>query len=324
LVHGVSGAAKTSTITLAGAALGEAPFCLANQKTDNFGEAIGSASRCSSLIVADEVFKSTGDKFTSTMRPILLAMGRRFDYRQLNIGTVSVQFNSAVFLCDTDLPEDLPEDEQFGRRFVYVNAPERTADWQKTGVDLLDFWRHTPEHRRAFDSLYSDLIDRFFGVGSRRSFQDIAEELGFLTYERYLLSTETGTLLQEKVIEVFWAVVDPANDKLPDHHKQGRGYCVVDFANHDHRITQALEALGAQAGRSIHAILPLVRKYNGRWHQLVNAKFPGRFDVLEFKGKTYVRFAHGETKGLVVNEQLADPIQLAQRQQKAAGQGVSL
>jgi len=312
--HGVSGSQKTGNIIITAAALGDHAFNLATQKVDNFGEAIGTGSRGASYVYDDEVFKQVQDFAHSPLRPILLSMNRDYDYRKLHTGSVKVPMTSAIVLCDTDKPDDLDQDEQFGRRYIYNPMTERVPDWRATRIDWKEFWRHTPEHRRAFCSLYSRVVDTYFYEGSRMGFHEIAGALGYSTLEKYRLATETGKHLQERIIDVFWAVIRPG-DTLPEEAHQGRGWRLVPSGEEagDHPIARALEALGVQSCSNTHRAIELVKRQDGRWRDLVGATYAARCETRDIRGKRYIRFVHGETKGMRVNEELVPQARLLER-----------
>lgn len=321
LVHGVSSSQKTANIMITASALGDQAFSLTTQKLDNFGEAIGSGSRCASFVYGDEVFKQIPSFADSTLRPILLSLGRDYDYRKLHTGSVKVPFTSVVVLSDTDLPKDLIDDEQFGRRYIYVQLTERVPDWRATQVDWKEFWRHTADHRKAFDTIYSELIDRFFYAGSRVGFHEIARELGFDTFENFHRSTDAGANIEARVLAVFWAVIDPAGQTLPENHNQGRGWRLLPEGDErkQHSIGQALEALAVQACVSPFETTVLMQKRDGRWRELAGALVGARFERRVINGKEYVRFVDGAKRGQKVNEELVTPEKLIERFPRSEG-----
>ena len=305
-VRGVSGSQKTGNVMVTAAALGEIVSGLTAQKTDNYGEAIGSAAQGSTLILGDEILKGIPTWATSDLRPLLLSLNRKYTYRKLYAGTTTMDFNSALILSDTDTPPDLHEDEQYCRRFIDVCLTTRVPDWMKTGVDWSAYWCHTPEMRLAFDSLYSDLIDTYFYEGSTMSFQDMARDLGFDTVENTLLKTEDGQQVRDAVIGFFWEVIRKGGTILPKTAKQGNGWKEVTFAveGKTDAIGKALEAVQLATCRSGIAALEFLKKFDGRWIELAGAKFGARFEHRTTGGKIYVRFVHGETKSQSVNDEL--------------------
>jgi hypothetical protein len=324
LVHGVSGAAKTAVLSIAGSALGSLPFSLVSQKRDAHGEAFGAASQKSSFIFMDEVFKNDEEaRFLLDIRPKLLAITRKYDYRELYVGNVSVEFNSAIVLTDTDLPQDLADDEQIGRRVIYVTLPARVPDWKLTKIDWLDYWCHTEQHQKAFETVYSDIVDRFFYAGATIDFQAMAEELGFVTYEQHLLRTENGQYLIDRIRELFWAIIHPENETLPDSAKKGKGYRKIDITNSSHRITRAINALCTQAGRATTYAFEIARKYNGRWNQVAEVPAATHFEQMTHGGNTYVRFVSGATRNAITNENLLKPEHLAEFLAKEQGESTN-
>lgn len=308
--HGVSGSQKTGGIRIAAASLGDTVFDLTTQKPDNFGEAIGSGSRGASFVVDDEVFKQVRNFSTSLLRPLLLSLGRDYDYRKLHVGTISVPMTSAIVLCDTDMPDDLRDDEQFGRRYIYNPMTDRVPDWRETRVDWLDFWKHDVDHRLAFDSIYSDLVDEFFPEGSRMGFHEIAKELGYTTLEKHRQSSEAGAHAMERMRDVFWAVISPGDTLSEDDH-QGRGWRRLPGEGEDSsRISLALEALAVQCGVSKYEAINMVKKQDGRWRELAGALHGARCEEKRHRGKRYIRFCNGATKNMLVNEELVTREQL--------------
>ncbi len=264
LVIGVSGAAKTAVLMATGAALGEHPFGTTAQKNDNYGEAIGIASQKSSLIFLDEVFKgsaadsgdfgSQGDQLhiDPKLRQILLALSRTYDFRKLHVGTTRIYMNSAIFLADAVIPKSIQDDEQMARRFIYVSLPARVPDWRLSKVDWLDAWKHTPEWRRAFSSLYSNIVDKYFYKGSRLPFIEIAEALGYHLLEQHTTSSEQGSYIKELLVQLFWIILNPGTPELDPSKHKGRGFKSVDVRAADGSATgyiEAIQSLGESPSR---------------------------------------------------------------------------
>lgn len=311
--HGVSGSQKTGGIWIAAISLGDNVFDLTTQKPDNFGEAIGSGSRGASFVIDDEVFKQVREFATSSLRPILLSLGRTYDFRKLNVGSISVPMTSGIFLCDTDIPDDLFADEQFCRRYIYNPMTDRVPDWRESRIDWREFWKHDDAHRKAFSSIYSDLVDEFFYEGSRMGFHEIAKELGYTTLDKYRQSSESGAHTMNRLRDVFWAVLHPG-DTLPEEDHQGRGWRLLPSdPTTGNRITQALEALAVQCGASSYEATNLLKKYDGNWRELTGALYGARCEVKHHRGNRYIRFSNGATKGLLVNEELVTKELLTER-----------
>jgi hypothetical protein len=302
--HGVSGSQKTGGIRVAASSLGDLVFDLTTQKPDNFGEAIGSGSRGASFVINDEVFKQVGTFSTSSLRPILLSLSRSYDFRKLNVGSISVPMTSAIVLCDTEMPDDLRDDEQFGRRYIYNPMTDRVPDWRETRIDWSEFWRHDDAHRHAFCSIYSDFVDEYFYEGSRLGFHEIAKELGYTTLDKHRQTSEDGAHVLERMRDVFWAVLHPGDTLSEDDH-QGRGWRLLPGEGETgNRITQALEALAVQCGVGKSGSINHLKKQDGRWRELVGAQHGARCEEKHHRGKRYIRFCNGATKGLLVNEEL--------------------
>jgi hypothetical protein len=311
--HGVSGSQKTGGIWIAASSLGDTVFDLTTQKPDNFGEAIGSGSRGASFVIDDEIFKQVGQFSTSSLRPILLSLGRTYDFRKLNVGSISVPMTSAIVLCDTDMPKDLHEDEQFGRRYIYNPMTDRVPDWRETRIDWREFWKHDDTHRLAFESIYSDLVDAFFPEGSRMGFHEIAKELGYTTLDKHRQTSEAGAHALERMRDVFWAVLHPGDTLSEDDH-QGRGWRLIPAEGETaNRISQALEALAVQCSTSKYDVVNLLKKQDGRWRELVGAQHGARCEEKHHRGKRYIRFCSGATRGQLVNEELVTREQILDR-----------
>lgn len=308
--HGVSGSQKTGGLVISMASLGDTAFNLSTQKEENFGEAIGSGSRVASCVYDDEFFKKVKSFMDSPVRPILLSLNRDYAFRKLHVGSILVPFTSFIALCDTNKPDDLDQDEQFCRRYIYVPQPNRVPDWRATRVDWREFWRHTPEHRHAFNSLYSNLVDEFFYEGSTMGFHEIAGEIGYKTLEQHRLTTDDGIHIQARMIDVFWAVIHPG-ESIPDTDNHGRGWRLMTTEQEGgNLITKALQALEVQACTSQGRVIELLKRQDGRWNELVGALFSGRCDTKTIRGKQCIRFSHGVTKGQKVNEELVTREQL--------------
>ena len=311
--HGVSGSQKTGGIMIAASALGDTAFDLTTQKPDNFGEAIGSGSQGASFVINDEIFKQVKDFSTSSLRPILLSLGRTYDFRKLNVGSISVPLTSAFVLCDTDMPSDLNDDEQFGRRYIYNQMTDRVPDWRETQVDWREFWKHDDAHRRAFESIYSDLVDEFFWEGSRMGFHEIAKELGYTTLDKHRHSSEAGAHALDRMRAVFWAVIHPGETLAKEEH-QGSGWRLVPGEEQPgNRITEALNALAVQCGVSKYSVFSHLKKQDGRWRELVGAQHGARCEEKHHRGHRYIRFCNGATKNLLVNEELVTSEQMREK-----------
>lgn len=314
-VRGVSGSQKTGNVMVTGSAVGETINNLRAQKDDNYGEAIGASALSGSMIFGDEMMKGIGPWTMSRLRPLILSITRTYTFRGVYIGTRTIDFNSAFILADTDIPPGLHEDEQFIRRFIDVCLLDRVPDWKKTGIDWSSYWNHTADMRRAFESMYSDLIDTYFYDGATMSFQEIAGDLGFNTVEETLLKTENGQQVQQAVIDFFWAVIKPGGNELPTTANKGTGWKEIPIgdAAKDNPIAKALEVISVLMSISTSEALNHIKKHDGRWIELTGARHGARFEHRFMSSNTYVRFVHGETKGQKVNDDLVSTDQLRQR-----------
>lgn len=190
LVTGPSGSAKSTTVRLASAIVGD--VCRAIPYTASFRERFDTAVSEAGFLLCDEFAKPARAK--SGKRRVDEGPGfaffldmedRAYSARLIYIGPVQLRLDSVVIVTGTGFPPAILEDLQIARRFIHIHLTQRTpGPWEETCgfSDVANTRRYLPD---ICDAIVSDIIDRYFVLPDpgRASFERAAMSLGFRSLE---------------------------------------------------------------------------------------------------------------------------------------------
>lgn len=181
VVTGPTGAAKSMTVTIAAMLLGdEARSLRFNGDGGKLHEALFEASRAASFVKWDEFAKNAKDKFGRVVPNLtpLLQYARGQMVRLNYIGNVPIDQSPVIVLTDINIPDDVLQDRQLGRRFVHVHL-DRRVDWDNTAKNIETWRADCVENAHAANSIISCVIDEFFAGPTMSAFNTIARCIGF-------------------------------------------------------------------------------------------------------------------------------------------------
>lgn len=189
LVTGPAGSGKSTTPHIAAGICGDkADEPIWHPHPERFRASLMDASRESSFVVVNEIFKSADQVHLSHIQALNPMLSLTEDSRShvLYIGSVPFGRLPVFVLTDVNVPREVETDVQIARRFIYYRLTQR-IHWDATfvtkGIRPHEFRLLSLEHALAADSILSDLIDEFFQ--EPMSLRDIAAALGSQPLESY-------------------------------------------------------------------------------------------------------------------------------------------
>ena len=184
-ISGAAGTGKTATVSIAAAICGDSctPVTL-NRDRDRFDNEFLSAKSRSGFVLFDEFFKFAKQAAMTdveAMQGLLKYGGEGMAYK-IYIGAVPMGDLPMMVWADTDIPPEVLQHEQIGRR-VYSLWFGKTLSWEKP---LADSGIYEPRKLRenawdellvAINSILSRIIDRYF-TGPPTDYTVCMDELG--------------------------------------------------------------------------------------------------------------------------------------------------
>ena len=188
LVTGPSGSAKSTTVRLAAAILGDEARTIAEGA--RFREALDRGIvDAAGFLLCDEFGKPARGKRApqrdNPFAPFLAMESRHHQARLLYIGPVAAHNFSAVVITGTQPPPGMVRDLQLARRFVHVELMRATPEpWERSCgfADVANTRAHLPD---VCDAILSDVVDRWFTAADASGFrfEDVAAKLGWPTLQ---------------------------------------------------------------------------------------------------------------------------------------------
>lgn len=228
MVDGVTSGAKTSTVGVAAAILGDHCTEVVWSRDDmRFRQAIAGGARVGGFIAVNEIFKDSGRVGVEGLAAMdaLLNWTPRSTTHELYVGPVEFGSLPVFVLTDSEVPNDVRTCAQLGRRCHYWHAFLQ-VDWVKSLGEYADgqaierFRLFSSAAARAADSLLSRVIDRFFC--SPHGFADICADLGILSLQE---ADNSASVKREQLRELYLAACEAPDAPEQDQHRcGGRGW----------------------------------------------------------------------------------------------------
>ena len=186
IVSGYTSAGKTTTIHLAAAITGDKCSEISwQQSIDRFKQAFWDGSQAGSYVAINELLKDAarmGSTPVQAMDVFLNVTPHSLNHK-LYHGSIPLGRNPVTIVTDIQVPQELRDDQQLARRFLYVNLT-KSVDWLKPCLDTqvykVERFRLADEkYCDAANALVSFVIDRWFR--EPRTLVDIAADLGYST-----------------------------------------------------------------------------------------------------------------------------------------------
>lgn len=229
MVAGPTGAAKSYTVRLAAAIVGDEVAGLTVDTAKDLREAIGDSLFDNGFLLLDEFAKDARGAIQRAMFNSLLPISRNFSYRRLYVGNVKLSFESVLVLTNNAYPDEVIQNQQLGRRFVYVPLHTRTpVKWETTcGTGDLEIWRREEDYAAVADHLLSYLIDEHVPASAdSTALMTAARKLGYGPLEEYRDSRSEGVRVTDLVLRLFELACAP-NASRCDARWTGDGWTAV-------------------------------------------------------------------------------------------------
>lgn len=225
LTIGPSGSAKSTTVQLAAAILGDRAELIADDAR-TFREAFDNATANGiGYLLCDELGKPLPRRLAArrTSNPFAIFLpleSREYTARLMYIGPVRTRMQSAVVITGTQVPDGMEQDRQLARRFVCVRLHETVPSWDAScGFgDATLIRAHLAD---ACDAIWSEVVDDFFSHAPAGTFEHAAARLGFSTLaEEFDADGADSFSAIARVRELFDAVcAGEASSELPSRWK---------------------------------------------------------------------------------------------------------
>lgn len=232
MVSGPTGAAKSYTVRLAASIVGDDAADVSAEDSNRLREAIGDALPGHGYLLLDEFGKTARAATRRALFDALLGISRTYTYRRIYVGHVSARFDSVVVLTNNVYPDDVIQNQQLGRRFVYVPLHSRTpVKWEGAcGTGDLAVWRREPDYAGVADHLLSFIVDRHVPSGAdSTALMTAARKLGYGPLEEYRETQTEGVQTVDLVRRLFELCCSPEVGRC-DSRWTGSGWVA---ASHD-------------------------------------------------------------------------------------------
>lgn len=301
-ISGPTSAAKTSTIHVAAAAIGDnVTEVVWTENVERVRQAVADSKESGTYVAFNEILKEMGrsKQAPTQAAEFILNLTPGSVSWKAYIGPVRLGALPVFVWTDTHVPIEIKQHAQLARRLVHVHLPAQ-VDWRTTlsmsGVLQPDRIRIASQsYARACDTIASETIDRYFR--RRWTFEDIAADLGFS-----LMSESTEAMEgADALAEFFRAVCDAPPLAGADATRwSGRGWKMVQ-RGHETPIVRLWEQVcDADWTTSTRCSEP-------DWAKIVRAKEAVRFECKSHgTSKVAVRFRSvaGTRQDYRVNEEL--------------------
>lgn len=304
-VYGPSGSAKTLTVAVAAALIGDTwhnvpwtPFL------EHFQQSMYKASMNAGLVTSDEIIKLASGKNGDVLFGLtwLLTFTPSSIIRLMYTGPASMRQMPAIIITDIAFPAELLADEQLGRRLVLVHL-DRKVDWQKTAKDITRWRTLDLRYAAAANAIVSHVIDTFFADDTPMPFEDIAKELGFGLLNQ---GGDMGLDPDDDLLALFAACCSTEAMPVPSTTLKGKGWKLIKRESTDALSQRWIAVCDNMADGFITS-----RRVKERdWAQLLGVTEPVECD-LKPNGKQAlgIRFRIGNPRSpsLKVNEEITVP-----------------
>lgn len=184
-ITGPASAAKTSTVKLAAAILGDRNSDIVVTDVGRTRQAILEASERGSFVTFNEITKVPRGHDVRAAMDLLLNFTPDQLIHKLHVGAVPLSRLPVFCWTDTDIPLEVRADAQLARRLVHVHLPVR-VEWDEPlarSIGTVSDIRLAGEpYASACNAILSDAVDRFFRTPT--SFTAAALQLGYAPLER--------------------------------------------------------------------------------------------------------------------------------------------
>lgn len=290
LITGPSGSGKTTTAHIAAGICGdkaEEPIFV--PQIDRFRQSLMDASRNSSFVVINEVFK-TAARFRMTPVQALdpmLSLTEDSRSHVLYVGSVPFGQLPTFVITDIEVPQEVETDVQLSRRFIYHRLTHRNY-WSDTltsrQIRPHEFRLISADHNHAADVILSDVIDKWFQEPT--SMQQICKDLKLSTLEQH---SEQSDNIKERLLKFYNLVcVAPPLTGADAERYSTIGWKKVDRNTNDSLVESWSDFADGQLPEQWVKSRIMVSE---DWGRLIDAPYPVQCEVRPFRGSVvYVRF----------------------------------
>ena len=285
-ISGQSSAAKTSSILIAAAIVGD--HCSTSVWVNNIErvrQSIQTAKDRGSYVCFDEIGKAAereSVEFRAALDDMLTLTPDSLSHA-MYIGPVPLGILPVVCWVDTAVPVEIRESMQLARRLVHVHLPER-MDWEKSiyqsGVHKIEHLRISGlEFSEACDIILSSVIDDFFQTP--QDLKTIAEQLGYST-----LAKEAYEDVETTLKEFFecWQSAPPLSESAAKRWRSP-GWKLIDLSQASTPIAKLWDSVH-DSGNPRESR----RCSEANWPKLLNMPGPIEFECQSHGAKVVVRF----------------------------------
>lgn len=238
ICDGLSGSGKSLTPQVAAAIIGqragEVPL---KADSENTRRSLWAAMASGNIVVCNEWLKSSRpNRMTASEAvDIFLNWNAGTQVHELHVGPRAVGRESTIVVTEHTIPDVVRMDDQIGRRFVHVHQPYSRNWGSKETFDVYRWREIDPHAPLAFDTIMSDIIDRWFS-DSPPTWAWVVSELGY----KSLRDSEAFASRTYTMKKFFDAVCDapPADDReISRILENTEGFKAVKFDNTDDELT---------------------------------------------------------------------------------------
>lgn len=298
-LSGPSGSGKTSIIKIAAAMLGDFHTeHVWTNSVERVRQGVLHGKQNGMFVSFDEICKNARKAkvdFTVAMDDALNLTPDSTSH-QMYIGPVRLGALPAIFWTDTDVPNELRDSVQLGRRIIHCRLSER-MDWEsslyESGVDQIERLRIAGlEFAEACDTIISEVIDRFFTV--KKDLKTIAKELGYSA-----LIDEVTDETVETLKEFYLAVCQrPMLEGSDAKRWRGEGWKLIELSVPG-GIMDLWEALQDSDNPKTSR-----RCSEANWPVILRVSAPVEFELQSHGSKLAVRFVKRTKEGQWINEKI--------------------
>ena len=183
---GSTGKGKTSHAQIAAAICGDNESVVKlKREPDRFMNGVLAAKNSGGFVLFDEYFKFARESAMSNTEAIeqLLSFTEESLIYLIHIGSVPLGDLPLFIWCDSELPIEVKQHEQIGRRVIHhelYNALSWETSMKRSGINRADRLRTdgTPEMISACNAILSHVIETYFNTSST-DFIETAKSMGF-------------------------------------------------------------------------------------------------------------------------------------------------
>lgn len=293
-IWGVTGAAKTSSVKLAGAIVGSNPNEFSWQKDEHYlGTKFLNGCRNSAFILINECAKNP------LSYQFLLSLDSNATVHQLHHGPVKLGRLPLIVLTDITIAEAIQNSAQYRRRMYFVHLAQ-SVEWKQTmhKAGLTSIGDIRDKFPRECNTILSYCVDRFFT--EKKSFDQVFKELGFSDLQdtmEYINNKEKlGDMYCFYLAFCKYCKPVTGSDKARWKGKDTRVFSYIDN-------NPASELWREYTGQNPRETQPFLEQ---DWGKILQVDEPVILTISKFNGsKCGMRFI-GKSTGLVNQEILGD------------------